>query len=336
MGTDIAGGLRSPLVRHDGRIARNGLRSALARGSDRLFVGAVAIVALAALHHLLSDRPLWGVTGIVMAASALAGQGVAGLVHRRLEFHASDGVLAAEALCRDARRRYGRVLHLAGGGLALLVALIARPDAAVVAPVGYLAGAAVGHGVRAVLPGCLPHPKGLMPTPLQGFLRRPVSGAVVAGMLAMILPGLGVFDPDRGAAFAGILGAVAAFALTPVDDAAVRFMTLSGYPAGRIVALQARSLLLYLVLIIPAALLLSQGLAAVVIGGVAAAALGLMIARILVYRVHDRRIADLILGLCVVVCGLVGLTFPPALPLIGGAVLWVLHRRAAPATWRLA
>ena len=61
-----------------------------------------------------------------------------------------------------------------------------------------------------------------------------------------------------------------------------------------------------------------------------------MAARVLAYRVHDRRIADLVLGLCVVACALAGLTFPPAVPLVVLAILWGLARRSVPATWRLA
>jgi len=332
----IADALRSPLVRHDRKIAGNSLRSALSRRGDRLFLGVVAVIALAALHHLLSDRPLPLVISLVGAASALIGLGMADLVHRRLEFHASDGVLAADALSRDTRRRFGLALHLMGGALVLLVALIGRPDAALVAPGGYLAGAVLGHGVRAILPRPRGRAKGPVPRALQAFLRRPVSGALAAGMLILILPALGAFDAVRGAAFAGILGAGAALMLTTVDDAAVRFMTLSGYSAGRIIGLHARPLLLCLVLTIPAAFLLSRGMAGLAIAGASAAALALMAARVLAYRVHNRRIADFILGLCLVACALAGLTFPPAVPLVVLAILWGLARRSAPATWRLA
>jgi len=332
----IADALRSPLVRHDRMIAGNSLRSALSRRGDRLFVGAMAVIALVALHHLLAGRPLPIAIGLVGIASALVGMGLADLVHRRLAFHASDGVLAADALHRDTRRDFGLVLHLAGSALVLRVALIGRPDAALVAPAAYLAGAALGHGVRAVLPRPGARAKDLVPRALQAFLRRPVSGALAAGMLILILPALGAFDVARGAAFAGILGAGAALMLTTVDDAAVRFMTLSGYPAGRIIGRQARPLLLCLALTLPAAVLLSRGMAGLAIAGAGAAALALMAARVLAYRVHDRRIADLVLGLCVVACALAGLTFPPAVPLVVLAILWGLARRSAPATWRLA
>ena len=71
------------------------------------------------------------------------------------------------------------------------------------------------------------------------------------------------------------------------------------------------------------------------LAGVGTAALTLMAARILAYRVHDRRIADVLLGICVVICILTGVTFPPALPLIVLAVLWVLAHRSARATWSL-
>ncbi len=332
---DIASVFRAPLFRHDSRIAKNSLRSTLAGRGDQLFVAAVTVVALAALHHLLSGRPLAVVISLALGASALCGLGVAGLVHRRLEFQASDGSLAAQALCPEARRDYSLALHLVSVAPVMIIALIAKPEAMLAAPFGYLAGALAGHGVRAILPTGDVRAKGRMPLGVQAFLNRPVSGAVVGGLLCLTLPLLGEFDPVRGAVFAGIMVGVAALALTTVDDAVVRFMTLSGYTAERIVWLQARPLLLCLALSLPAALVLSLSLAALAMAGVGVAALVLMAARILAYRVHGRRVADVVLGLCVAVCGVVGLTFPPALPLVGLAVLGVLARRSIPATWRL-
>lgn len=333
---DVTGVFRSSLFRHDRRLAENGMRSALARWGDRLFLGAVGIIALAVLNHVLSDRPLTVVAGVVLVASALTGLGMARLIHRRLEFHASDGALAAEALCGRTRMRYGLALHLLAAGATLVVALVVRPEAALVAPIGYLAGALVGHALCAILPEQGAGPKGVVPRALQAVLRRPVSGVVVAGVLVLILPGLGAFDPAREAVFAGILGAIAALVLTMVDDSAVRFMTLSGYPAGRIVGRQARPLLLCLALTVPVAFILSGSLTAVVMAGVGATALVLMVARILAYRVYDRRIADVLLGVCAMVCAVAGVTFPPAVPVIVLAVLWALARRSGPATWSLA
>ena len=150
------------------------LRSTLARRGDQLFVGAVGIVALAASHVLLSDRPLSVVTGLGLAASALCGLGVAGLAHRRLKFHGSDGSLAAQALCPAARRDYSLALHLVAVAPVMIVALIARPEAMLAVPFGYLAGAFVGHGLQGVLPDGGVRPQGLIPRGIRTFLGRPI------------------------------------------------------------------------------------------------------------------------------------------------------------------
>jgi hypothetical protein len=113
----------------------------------------------------------------------------------------------------------------------------------------------------------------------------------------------------------------------------IRFMSSSGYRAGRIIDHHARSLLIFLVLTVAASLALSDRLIVIVLCGVVLTTLVLLTARILAYRVHSKRTADALLSVCVAVACLAGLAIPVLLPLVVLAVLWRLHRRSVSATW---
>ncbi len=328
-------GPKTRLLRHDRMIVANELRSALSSWSDRLIVLAILLIALVAMRASLSDRPFTFAATAIAALAAAAGAGAAWLIERRLDFHAQDGVLAADALATDMRRHYALTVHALVCVIVTICAAIGHPAAALLAPAAYLVGAGISHLASHLLADASPRRPSLLRA-VMPLLRRPIAGALAA--VAVVLPQLLLrsMAPGPLAAFIGMLGAGAALLLTMVNYKAVRFMTESGYPAGRIIGLHARPLSIFLVLTVAVSLLLSDRLVAISIAGVVVAALVLMVARILAYRIQSKRTADLLVSICAGVTCLTGIAMPMLLPVVVIAVLWHLHRRSARATWLLA
>ncbi|MBO9715142.1 hypothetical protein [Sphingomonas sp.] len=327
---------KARLLRHDRMIVANELRSAFSSWGDLLIALAVLSIALAAERSALSGRPFLFAATAVVALAAAAGAGAALMIQRRMDFHSQDGVLAADALAEDARRHYALSIHALVCAMVTIGAAIGHPPAALLAPIGYLVGAGICQvACRTALTGASPR----QPSSLRAvgrLLRRPISGALAAipALLPLLL--LGSIGPGPMAAFLGLVSAVAAILLTTLDYKVVRFMTESGYSAGRIVGIHARPLSIFLILTVFASLVLSERLVALVISGAVLAALVLMTTRILAYRIHSKRTADMLVSICTGAVCLAGIAMPMLLPLIVAAILWYLHRRSNPTTWLLA
>lgn len=324
------------LLRHDRLIVANELRSAFSRWSDRLIAIAVLAIALAALRSSLSARPFILAAAAVAVFAAVAGAGAARIIERRLAFHAEDGVIAADALAGSARRHFVLSVHLPVCGVVTLCTAISRPMTALLVPFAYLAGAGLCHLAHRLAGGGGARRRALFFRPATRLLQRPAAGAVAA--IAAIAPQLLLQSIGAGplAAFVGLVSGVAALLLTSLDHDVVRFMSASGYRAGRIIALHVRPLLVFLALTVPASLILSGRLAAIVVIGIVLAAFLLMTARILAYRAYSKRTADTAVSAGVAFTCFAGFMMPMLLPLVAAAILWHLQRRSAPATWLLA
>jgi hypothetical protein len=335
--SDVSGGWNARLVRHDRMIVVNAVRSVFASWTNRLIALTLMVGVLVAFRSALTDRPFMLAALVVSAVAAAIGASAARLIARRLDFHASDGLLAADALARSPRRNYGLSLHALTGGGVVLGALAVRPSTILAALVGYLAGAVCGHLARRVMEVfARDGSRGAARfRPLAAFLRTPLAGALAAAPVIVTLLLVRSLEPGPVAAFAGVSGGIAALCLSGLDDGAIRFMTLSGYRAGRIIGRCARALLVFLALTVPAGLALSRPLTALIVGGVVLAALLLMTARILAYRVYARRTADLLVSIGAVAGCAAGVVMPILAPLVVIAILWRLHRRSVAATWIL-
>jgi hypothetical protein len=323
------------LLRHDGMIVANEVRSVLSSWTDRLIALAVIVIALVALHSSLSDRPFILAAVAVAALAAVTGAGAARVIQRRLDFHAYDGVLAVDALAQREQRRYALAMHGAACAIMAICALVGRPATMILALIGYLVGAGSCHIARRVVLGDGSPRLSASLRPVRLFLHRPVAGALAAMPVVLPVLLLTSIGPGPMAAFIGLINAMAALLLTMLDDKVVRFMTVSGYRAGRIIGLHTRSLLVLLLLTVPAFLAFSYGLIAIVVGSVLLAAQVLMMARILAYRVHAKRTADTVVSICTAIACVAGFAMPMLLPFVVIAILWHLHRRSAPATWLL-
>jgi uncharacterized membrane protein len=320
-------------VRHDGLIVGNELRAALSSWSDRLIALVIIVIALAAARSSLSHRPFIFAATAIAALSAVAGAGASRMIPRRLAYHSEEGVIAADALADRPRRHYIMAVHAIICGAVTFFALIVRPGTAVLALIAYLAGAGIPHILcRFTLKGSARRRLSLLRS-VKPLLQQPISGACAAIPLVVLLLLFKSIDPVPLAVLIGLISAVAALLLTMADYSVIRFMSSSGYRAGRIIDHHARSLLIFLVLTVAASLALSDRLIVIVLCGVVLTTLVLLTARILAYRVHSKRTADALLSVCVAVACLAGLAIPVLLPLVVLAVLWRLHRRSVSATW---
>ncbi len=331
---DATGWIKARLFRHDRMVVVNELRAGLSAWTDRLIAVAVAMIALVALHSWLSPRPFI-VAGLTIAGLAAAsGAWGARLIEQRLVFHAYDGIIAADALADRAWRRYAVPIHALLCGIVAFVALIGRPATMGVAIIGYLVGAGCGHIASRIMRR---RSGATLSVPLRldrSLLQRPITGAIAAIPVTLPLLFFSSAATEAMLVLTGVVAGAVALMLTLVDDGAIRFLTLSGYKAGRIIGLHSRSLLVFSLLTVLACLIFSAS-AAIVIGSVAVAAFVVMTARILAYRMHAKRTADLIVGSGAVAAVLSGVALPLLFPVVVVAILWQLYRRAAPATWLL-
>lgn len=139
-------------------------------------------------------------------------------------------------------------------GLAVLatVTLIARPSLAVPSLPGYLVGALVGHGTGEWSSVGFGIGRARIGRMLRSGIRRPHAGTIAALVLLLSIASTSRFLP-RGAlvVIAGIETAISMLALTAVDDRSVRFQTIAGQGAWRIIGRQARGALLFLVTAAP-------------------------------------------------------------------------------------
>lgn len=333
---DGAGGksIDNRLFRYDRRIVINALRSAFARWHDRLIVLAAVLVALLAARASLATTPGAVATYLAFAAGLVIGLRTARLIGGRLAFHASDGVLAADALGAKSRRLYASMWHsLALAGVAVII-LMVRPALLAFGLAGYLAGASLGHLVHGAWPGRFLG--GVAPgRAIRAYLRRPSAGIVLALVVLPLL--LAVRSSGQGvqAATAGLLAAGAVPCLTTVDDALVGFLTSCGYGSWTIVQRHARGCLVFLSIVLPVCLIGRAFTIAGMVAATTAIGLALMAMRVLAYRLHERRPADLIVAMLVAVTAMVGAASPILLPFVVAVILWQLHRRAATRSWLL-
>ena len=331
----MTGRKKPGLLRHDRMIAANELRSALSSWSDRLIAIAAVLIALVAVRSVLSHRPLIFAAAAVAALATAIGAGAARMIEHRVDFHCGDGVLAADALAEGGRRHYALSIHALVCVIVTICAVIGRPAAAVLSPIGYLIGAGICHVACRVVPTGA-SPRRFSPFPeIRRLLQRPISGAFAAipALLPLLL--LRSIEPGSMAAVIGLVSAVSALLLTMLDYNVVRFMTESGYPAWRIIGIHARSLLTFLILTVVASMVVSDRLVAIVICGVVLAALIFMTIRILAYRIHSKRIADTLVSICAGFACVTAIMIPVLVPVVVFAILWHLHHRAVPVTWLL-
>ncbi len=225
------------LFRQDRLIASNTIRATFAGWHDRAIAALMLLAALAAARAWFVDRPWTVAAWAALAAGAMTGIGAERLVRARLTFHAFEGLLAADALHPQMRRRYMAAWHSIGLALLAVTTLIVRPSLLVISVPAYLSGVLI-----AGLTGGVRIPKRIVGTArpgwtLRAWSHRPVAGAAAATVLLLLLLLLPARTLGTNALMAvvGICTVLLALMLTGVDDAVVRFMTIAGHGSRRIV-----------------------------------------------------------------------------------------------------
>lgn len=294
------------------------------------------LTALALIRSWFADRPLTVAAWTALAAGAMIGMWAGRLVAKRLAFHAFDGLLAEDALQPQARRRYIVAWH--GVGLALLasITLIARPSLLILSAPAYLAGVLVaglanGFGMPHRIAG--PVRPGWT---ILAWSRRWIAGASAAMILLLSLLPARVLDTNVLMAVVGIEAVLLALMLARVDDAIVRFMTIAGSGSRRIIGYHTKGLAAFLVVGVTGCWGMLGRSAAGIVAAASAAMVLLLTLRILAYRLHAKRLADLLVAILAGLLTLVAYAMPVALPVIILAILWHLQRRGRTKTWLLA
>lgn len=320
--------------RHDWAIFSNVTRAVLASWGDCLALAVAVLFALAIFHVGVANQSFRTAALTAGGLGAATGLAAMRLIVRRLQFHRSDGALAAAALSRGAGASYAAAIHLIATGLLSCVILSARPGLIFAGLAGYTIGAASLLALASLTPGHDSSPRFAFGRTARALLGRPSAGgfAAVAVLVILLPPAL---DAGARMAFAGVLTLIAVVGISAVDYQVVRFLTIAGYASSRIIGLYARPGLIFSAAIVPPLFLVLQPETVAVVCIVTGALLLLTAMRILTYRVYPKRAADTIVGMFVAVLGLAGYMAPILLPLVIGAMLWRLYRQSASATWML-
>ncbi|WP_010161182.1 hypothetical protein [Sphingomonas sp. PAMC 26617] len=323
------------LFRQDRLIASNTIRATFAGWHDRAMAALMLLAALAAVRAWFVDRPWTVAAWTAFAAGAMIGMGAGRLVGTRLAFHAFDGLLAADALHRQIRRHYVAAWHGVGLGVLAVVTLIARPSLLVVSVPAYLTGVLV-----AALTDGLKFPTHIVGTTrpgwtLRAWSHRPITGVVAATVLLLSLLPARTLGTNALMAFVGIETVLLALILTSVDDAIVRFMTIAGHGSRHIIVRYIRGLASFLAVAASGCWVMLGPSAAGIVAAVCIAMLLIVTLRILAYRLHAKRFADLLVSILAGLLMLVAYSMPVVLPVIALAMFWQLQRRGRAKTWLL-
>ena len=328
---------RGDLFRYDLRISANAVKRAITRWHDKAIALAVLLIGIAALRSWLRPLEWQPAAWIALGLGLLVGIGSGGAIRARLKSHSADGPLAAEALSTGSRRRYAMTCHLAAFALLAFVSILVRPSLLACTSAGYVAGAAVAQAsalpdLLAIFPN---RPNRDIVRVVKSWLREPGTGAWAAAVLIASLVVLYQSAPPGSAMLAGsgMVAALLVLALTILDDQVVRFMAVVGYGSWKSVWRHIRGLTLFMAISIPVCIL-GFGLAAgIIVASVGVGGLLLLVLRVLAYRVHGKRLADLrllaVAGLFVLAASSTPLLLPPIFALL----LWHMQRQASRRAW---
>ena len=291
----------SRLFRHDRLIAWNTIRATFTGWHDRVIAALMLLAALAVVRAWFIDRPwtiaTWIATWAALVAGAMIGMGAGRLVGTRIAFHAFDGLLAADALHPQIRRHYVAAWHGVELAMLAMVTLIARPLLLVVSVPAYLAGVLV-----AGLTDGFKVPKHIAGTTrpgwtLRAWSHRPIAGVAAATVLLLSLLPARTLGTNALMAVVGIGTVLLALILTSIDDAIVRFMTIAGHGSRHIIVRHTRGLASFLAVAVPACWVMLGPIAHGIVAAVCAAMLLLVSLRVLAYRLHAKRFADLLVSI---------------------------------------
>ena len=325
------------LFRYDRRIAINAARATFSGWHDRLIAATILLFALAAARSWLLDRA-WPIAAwTAFGASVFLGLTAGRLIAVRLAFHAFDGPLAADALRPALRGHYLIAWFAIGLTLLAIFTAIARPSLLIAILPGYLIGAFVGHVTGSLSIAGFGAAKAGFGRRLRSWIQRAGAGIAAAAIFLLSLAFTAQYlRGDALVVVAGIEAALSGLALTIVDDSSIRFQTIVGRGAWRIIGRQARGAMLFVGIATPVCAFAFGPTLAAVVAATLIGVLLLMVLRTLAYRIHGKGFADFIVSILTGLLILTAFSMPILLPIVGIAILWQLQRRSAARTWLLA
>ena len=132
----------------------------------------------------------------------------------------------------------------------------------------------------------------------------------------------------------GMVAALLVWALTMLDDQVIRFMAMVGcHGSWTSVWRHRRGLTLFMALSIPVCTLGFGLEAGAIVASVGLGGLLLLVLRVLAYRVHGKRLADLLLLAVAGLFVLAASSAPFLLPPIFAMLVWHMQRQAGRRAW---
>jgi hypothetical protein len=299
-----------------------------------LGVPLLMLVARGWVAGLASDRRYF----LAMGLGFLLAFTTAKFARGRLDYHRSDGVLAAFSFAPA--ETFGYAASVVAIGLTIGLAIMASLDLQISALVMAVAasGAAAGWTwptmSRAL--GARWHGIVFWRWRARSPRRWPCAwiaaiGAATGGLCAASPLGEAV-----ALALTIAVGVVASALLGRVDAAEVSYITIVGHSSGKIIIAHVCNLLAFF-LPFAAALAFASDPALTIIGALfALVSPAVAIMRILSYRCFGRRLGDWMVAILIAIVAVTTIALPPAAPLVLLVSLVWLFRRAAPQTWLIA
>jgi len=324
------------LLHHDRMIVWNTIRATFSEWRDKAIAVLIVVVAIAAIRVWFTDLPSTVASWTALSAGTLIGISAGRFVATRLAFHAFDGLLAADALNPKLRRDYLVASHAVGLALLAAVALIARPLLLVIVIPAYIVGVLVaalmnGIGMSTRIAGTT------RPTwTFRAWSHRPIAGSAAAAILLLSLVPTRTLGMSATFVIVSIETVLLTLMLTRVDDTIVRFMTITGHGSRSTIVYHAKAAASFFAVAAPSCWMIFGPFVAGIVAAMCAAMLLLLTLRVLAYRLHTKRSADLLVSILAGLLMLVAYSIPVALPVIALAILLQLHRQGLAKTWLLA
>lgn len=325
------------LFAHDLSILMTNARSSFG-WRDRIALMLAFSLLIAGLRSFISDQPESFVQTSAFGVGIIAGFAFGRMILARLSYHASDGMLAADALVSFHRWRYASLFHaLAIVGLSVSVAMV---GGWLTLPflTGYCCGLILGHGLSGLR---VQRFQAVTRTTHWGrtalaWTRGGSAGIVAAFSVAALLLPLGAMEGSASLLAAASATGITMLILTTVDHGSVRFMAMSGYGVWGALRIHFLPGFWFLVLAVFLGVVIRGPAIGTVIAGIAIAALGLQALRVLAYRIHTKRFGDWLVACLIGVVALVAWSLPLVAPIVLAVIFWHLHRRASASTWSIA
>lgn len=322
------------LFAHDLSILVTNARSSFG-WRDRTALMLAFSLLIAGLRSVISVQPENFVQTSAFGVGVIAGFAVGRMILARLSFHASDGMLASDALVSVRRWRYALLFHaVAAVSLSFSVAMV---GGWLTLPflTGYCCGLTLSYGLPRLRVQRFP-----VVARIKHWGRatlawtRDSRAGIIAALLvsALLLPLAGMEGSASSLATASATG-IAMLILTTVDHGSVRFMAMSGYGVWGAVRVHLLPGFWFLVLAAFSGGVIHGPAMGGVIVGISLAALGLQALRVLAYRIHTKRVGDWLIASLIGVVALVAWSLPLVVPAILIVIFWHLHRRASASTW---